>query len=112
MNNLFDFLSSKNDCELLIVSDDIQAQIASDIAAFKGLKPFVLSDFRANFGDDLLSFSEELQQITKSLSSYYREKNKKLLIAPIRTASFAMPKAKCFDSFDIEFASTIDLTDS
>ena len=38
MNNLFDFFCTKNDCQLLIVSDDKQAQIASDIASFKGLK--------------------------------------------------------------------------
>jgi len=110
MNNIFDFFSSKNDCQLLIVSDDKQAQCAADIASFKGLKPFVLSDFRANFGDDLLSFSEELQQITKELNAYYSyKKQNKLLIASLRTASFSMPKAQCFDSFDIEFASTINI---
>ena len=110
MNNIFDFFSSKNDCQLLIVSDDKQAQSAADIASFKGLKPFILSDFRANFGDDLLSFSEELQQITRELNAYYSyKKQNKLLIASLRTASFCMPKAQCFDSFDIEFASTINI---
>jgi len=110
MNNIFEFLSAKNDCQLLIVSDDKQAQMASDIAHFKGLKSFVLADFRANFGDDLLSFSEELQQITKELNAYYSyKKQNKILIAPLRTISFTMPKAQCFDSFDIEFASTINI---
>jgi transcription-repair coupling factor (superfamily II helicase) len=110
MNNLFDFFSSKNDCELLIVSDDAQAQMAKDIVAFKGKQPFVLADFRANFGDDLLSFSEELQQITKELNEYYAyKKQNKVLIVPLRTASFPMPKAQCFDSFSIEFASTLNL---
>ncbi len=114
MQNIYDFLNNKlttkNDCELLIVSDDKQAQEASDIANFKGYKAFMLSDFRANFGDDLLSFSEELQQITKELNAYYSyKKQNKLLIVPLRTASFPMPKAQCFDSFNIEFASTVNI---
>ena len=110
MNNIFQFLSEKNDCQLLIVGDDKEAQIASDISSFKGLKPFVLTDFRANYGDDLLSFSQELQQITQELYAYYAyKKQNKLLIAPIRTISFPMPKEKCFDSFTIEFASTINI---
>ena len=80
MKNIYDFLKNlKNEkrvkeCQLLIVNDDRQAQIASDIVSFLGFKPFVLSDFRANFGDDLLSFSDELQDITKTLSSYYSYK--------------------------------------
>ena len=53
---------------------DVQAQIASDIIAFLGFKPFCLADFRANYGDDLLSFSTELQDITKVLNEYYSYK--------------------------------------
>ena len=74
MNNIYEFLKNLKDdkklkeCELLIVNDDKQAQIASDIISFLGFTPFVLSDFRANFGDDLLSFSSELQEITRHLS--------------------------------------------
>ena len=113
MNNIYDFLSSKDrrkECQLLIVNDDKQAQMASDVASYFGLEPFVLSDFRANFGDDLLSFSEELQEITKALNGFYTyKKENKLLISPIRTISFPMPKAKCFDSFDIAFADNINI---
>ena len=110
MNNLYSFFKEKNDCELLIVADDKQAQIAKDILEFKGKKPFVLADFRANYGDDLLSFSEELQVITNTLNDYYNcKKMNKVLVIPLRTSTYAMPKEKCFDSFDIEFASTINL---
>lgn len=110
MNNLFDFFSNNKECELLIVSDDAQAQMAKDIVSFKSKQPFVLADFRANYGDDLLSFSEELQQITKELNNYHAyKKQNKVLIVPLRTASFSLPKAQCFDSFDIEFASTINI---
>ena len=116
MKNIYEFLKNLKDekrlkeCQLLVVNDDVQAQIASDIVSYLGFKPFVLSDFRANFGDDLLSFSEELQEITKSLNSYYSyKKQDKILISPIRTVSFPLPKEKCFDSFTINFADRINL---
>jgi transcription-repair coupling factor (superfamily II helicase) len=110
MQNLFDFFASKNDCQLLIVNDDKQAQEAHDVLRFHGRMPFTLSDFRANFGDDLLSFSQELQQITQTLNNYYAyKKQNKVLVAPLRTISFAMPKKQCFDNFEIEFAQTLDL---
>ncbi len=110
MNSLFEFFNSKNDCKLLIVSDDKQAQEASDVLSYHKKKAFVLADFRANYGDDLLSFSEELQNITKTLNEFYAyKKQDKVLIAPLRTASFKMPVEKCFDSFNIEFAGTINL---
>lgn len=110
MQNLFSFFSQKNDCQLLIVNDDKQAQEAHDILRFHGLMPFTLSDFRANFGDDLLSFNQELQQITQTLQGYYNyKKQNKILVAPIRTISFPLPKRECFDSFEVEFAQTLDL---
>ena len=116
MKNIYDFLKNLKDdkklkeCQLLIVNDDRQAQIASDIVAFLGFTPFVLADFRANFGDDLLAFSTELQDITKALNSYYDyKKQDKILISPIRTISYPLPKEKCFDSFTINFADTIKI---
>ncbi len=110
MNNIYEFLSQKNSCELLIVNDDKQAQFAYDVASFLGYEAFVLSDFRANFGDDLLSFSEELQEIIKSLQGFYSyKKQNKILISPIRTITYPMPKAKCFDNFTINFADTLNL---
>ncbi len=99
MKNIYEFLKNLKDekslkkCQLLIVNDDSQAQIASNIVSFLGFKPFVLADFRANFKDDLLSFSDELQDITKSLQDFYSyKKEDKILISPIRTISFPMPK--------------------
>ncbi|UTJ07045.1 transcription-repair coupling factor [Arcobacter roscoffensis] len=116
MKSIYEFLKNLKDekrlkeCELLIVNDDKQAQIAKDIVSYLGFSPFVLSDFRANFGDDLLSFSEEIQDITKALNGFYTyKKQNKILISPIRTISYAMPKAKCFDNYEIAFADTINL---
>jgi len=116
VENIYEFLKNLKDekkvekCELLIVNGDKQAHIASDVVSFLGFKPFLLPDFRANFGDDLLSFSQELQDITKTLNEYYSYKKKnKILISPIRTISLALPKEKCFDFFNISFADTINI---
>ncbi|NCB10408.1 MAG: transcription-repair coupling factor, partial [Erysipelotrichia bacterium] len=116
MKNIYEFLKNLKDekrlkeCQLLIVNDDRQAQIASDIVSFLGFKPFVLADFRANFGDDLLSFSDELHEITKTLGDFYSyKKQDKILISPIRTISFSLPKEKCFESFTINFADTLKI---
>jgi transcription-repair coupling factor (superfamily II helicase) len=116
VNDIYEFLKNLKDekklkeCQLLIVNDDKQAQIASDIVSFLGFKAFVLADFRANFGDDLLSFSTELQDITKALNEFYSyKKQNKILISPIRTVSFNLPKEKCFDNFEISFADTINI---
>ena len=116
MKNIYEFLKNLKDekrlkeCQLIIVNDDRQAQIATDIVSFLGFKPFVLADFRANFGDDLLSFSDELHEITKTLGDYYSyKKQDKILISPIRTISFSLPKEKCFESFTINFADTLKI---
>ncbi|MCT7647092.1 transcription-repair coupling factor [Aliarcobacter butzleri] len=116
MKNIYEFLKNLKDekrlkeCQLLIVNDDRQAQIASDIVSYLGFKPFLLADFRANFGDDLLSFSEELHEITKILGDFYSyKKQDKILISPIRTISYPLPKEKCFESFAINFADRLNL---
>ncbi len=110
MNNIYEFLKKEKKCELLIVNDDKQANMAFDIVSFLGYKAFMLPDFRANFGDDLLSFSEELQDITKVLNDYYSyKKQNKILISPLRTISFPMPKKECFSSFEISFAQTLNI---
>ncbi len=34
MKNIFNFFTKKNNCQLLVVNNDKQAQVASDIASF------------------------------------------------------------------------------
>ena len=111
MNKIFQFLKINKDTKLLIVSDEKQAMVARDCASFLGFQPFVLSDLRANFGDDLLSFTDEIKELTSTLESFHNfRKQNKLLISPIRTISYALPKQDCFDSITIEFANTLDIT--
>ena len=110
MNKIFNYIKQNKDTKLLIVADEKQAMIARDCASYLGLNPFVLSDLRANYGDDLLSFSEEIKEMTSTLEGFhqYRKQNK-LLISPIRTITYPLPKADCFDNLSIEFASTINI---
>jgi len=69
-----------------------------------------LPDLRANFGDDLLSFSEEIQHLLNSLKQYYEDKSsKKVLISPLRTLFTPLPPKNLFDSFTIEFGDTLDI---
>ncbi|MBI3874026.1 MAG: DEAD/DEAH box helicase [Arcobacter sp.] len=105
------FYSLKNNKpKLLVVSDEKEAYKAKDCASFLGYEPFLLPDFRANYGDDLLSFSDELKAITKILEQYYLYKKKnKLLISPVRTITFPLPKEGCFEQFSLSFGDTIDI---
>ncbi|MEJ5169312.1 MAG: hypothetical protein WHU93_09090, partial [Arcobacteraceae bacterium] len=87
MQNIFSFIknikSSKEKLDLLIVVDDREALRAKDAAKYFGYEPFVLPDFRANWGDDLLSFGGEINGITKELGNYHKYKKiNKLLISP------------------------------
>jgi transcription-repair coupling factor (superfamily II helicase) len=118
MNKIFNYLKNNMNAsestpakpQLLIVNDEKQAIQARDCASYLGLTPFVLSDLRANFGDDLLAFTDEIKELTSTLEEYHKyKKQDKILISPIRTASFPLPKADCFDSLAIEFAATIDI---
>jgi transcription-repair coupling factor (superfamily II helicase) len=110
MNNIFNYLQNEKP-ELLIVSDEKEAYRAKDCASYLGYEPFMLSDFRANFGDDLNSFSEELKTITKILEQYYLyKKTNKILIAPVRTITYPLPKEECFEQFNIDFGDTVNIT--
>jgi transcription-repair coupling factor (superfamily II helicase) len=110
INNIFDFLKQKNAVQLLVVKDDNEAFKASHIIEYFDLQPYVLPDFRAFENEDLRSFKAELQSIFVTLHNYYKNPStKKVLISPIRTILHSLPKQDLFDSFDIEFASSLDL---
>ena len=107
--SFYEFLNSKNDLELLGVKGDKEAFEASEVALFCGKKSFVLPDLRASFGDDLLSFSEEMMQLLETLHNFYNEKStKKILIAPVRTLLTPLPKSELFDTFELAFAKRLN----
>ncbi len=100
----------KSPCELLITDGDKQSQVFKNVALYRGLKPFVLPDFRAVFGDDLRSFSDEFVNLLATLNDYYHEQSpKKILISPIRTILNDFPDAKFLQRFDIKFGDSLNL---
>lgn len=109
MNNIFSHLKN-NKTELIIVSDEKEAQNVSSLASYLNYEVFILSDFRANFGDDLLSFSDELKIITNTLEQFHNyKKSNKILISPLRTITYALPKANNFEQIHIEFAQSVNI---
>ena len=90
---LFEFLSTKT-TQVVLCENDNEAEELAQITLYKGLKTFVLPDFRASKGDDLRAFSKELFDICKVLSEYHKENEAKILISPVRTLLHKLPSAK------------------
>lgn len=105
---VFEYFSGEFDCEILIVSDEKEAFLCSQATEFLGIKSFVLPDFRAEFGDDLRSFSSELFEISKTLSQFYKFSGKKLLIAPFHTLLNNLPDKKHLQSKTINFGDKLN----
>jgi transcription-repair coupling factor (superfamily II helicase) len=100
----------KSTLEVLICQDSQEAYELETVAKFFKKEVVVFPDFRASFGDDLRSYKEELHQLFTSLKSYYQAKNKPLIISPLKTLLFYMPRQKLLDSTSLEFAQNIDLS--
>ncbi|MBN2815576.1 MAG: DEAD/DEAH box helicase [Campylobacterales bacterium] len=101
--------SSSNDLELLICQDLKEAHSLESVAKFFKKDVIVFPDFRASRGDDLRSYKEELHELFDALRSYYRAKNKPLVISPLKTLLFHLPKAELLASVKLEFGETIEL---
>ena len=107
--DVYEYLKSDSNTELFVVKDEKEARFAYNAASFLGFKAFLLPDFRAERGDDLRSFKDELFLLFSALTAYFEEKEKKLLISPVRTLCNPLPKPSYFKREKIEFASTLDL---
>lgn len=104
------FKESKNqDMEILICEDSKEASELESVAKFFNKPVLVFPDFRAGFGDDLRSFTEELHQLFSLLKSYYASKKKPLIISPLKTLLFELPKENILKSISLEYAQTLDL---
>ena len=107
----FEYLktSKKPSFDLLIVQDAKEAASLSDIAKFFKLEHIVFPDFRARFKDDLRPFKEELFELFSALRDYYKAEKKPLIISPLKTLLFPLPKPEALRSTTIEFGGTLDL---
>jgi len=99
----------KSDLEVLITQDLKEANELADVVKFFKKDVLVFPDFRASFGDDLRSYKEELHQLFSSLRTYYQAKKKPLIISPLKTLLFHMPKEELLGSTFLEFGETINL---
>ena len=97
------------DLEVLICEDSKEAQNLESVAKFFKKDVLVFPDFRAGFGDDLRVFKEELHQLFSALREYYTSKKKPLIISPLKTLLFPLPKDNLLQSTTLEFGEKIKL---
>ena len=100
---------SKQDMELLICEDSKEAYDLECVAKFFNKDVLVFPDFRAARGDDLRSYKEELHQLFSCLRTYYKAQTKPLVISPLKTLLFPLPKQELLESMTIEFSQTLNL---
>ena len=108
---LFEYYKTtkKDELEVLVCEDASEALELSNVAHFFGKEVIVFPDFRPSHGDDLRSYKEELHQLFSQLRRYYAFKKKPLVISPLKTLLFYLPKEELLQSLTIEFGQTIDL---
>ena len=97
------------DLELLICEDFKEALQLESVAKFFKRDVLLFPDFRPSFGDDLRSYREELHELLSSLRIYYRANKKPLIISPLKTLLFPLPKEELLQSTTLEFGGTIEL---
>lgn len=104
-----DRVAGSVEAKLLICREDKEATQIRDIATFLGYRPFVLPDIRVSPGEDMRPYSTELKQLFFQLAGYHACREQKLLISPLRSLLFPLPKPHCFRSREIAFADTLVL---
>ncbi len=95
--------------DLLICEDSQEAQKLESVAKYFQKEYILFPDFRASHGDDLRSYKEELHALFYALQQYHKAKSKPLIISPLKTLLFELPKAELFASRTLEFGAQVDL---
>jgi len=108
-SNIYEYLESLEKNKLLICHNSKEAIQIRDVAQFLGFEAFVLPDIRVSPGDDMRPYGEEIRDLLVQLQGYHRATTKKLLISPLRTLLFPLPKANYFQTITWEFGETLDL---
>ncbi len=110
-SRLFEQFRNRNieDLELLICEDEKESHHLADVAQFFERDVLIFPDFRARYEDDLRPFKEELQELFKALRLYYNSEQKPLIIAPLKSLLFPLPKPELLETFTVEYAQTLGL---
>ncbi|WP_024953672.1 transcription-repair coupling factor [Sulfurospirillum arcachonense] len=108
---VYEFFKNGGNTDIIGVANEKDAFSVSHAVQLTGKNVYILPDLRASFGDDLLSFNEEIHSLLTSLKKYYEDKStKKVLIIPIRTLFTPLPPEHLFDSQTIEFGDSLEFT--
>ena len=99
----------KESLEVLICEDTKEAESLEAVAEYFKREVLLFPDFRPTFGDDLRSYKEELHELFSKLRLYYQAKKKPLIISPLKTLLFPLPKAEYLDTITLEFGSEVNL---
>ena len=99
----------KEEVELLLCEDAKEAHELENVAKFFGRNVLVFPDFRPSYGDDLRSYKEELHELFFALRTYHSAQKKPLIISPLKTVLFHLPKKELLGTTTLEFGSEIHL---
>jgi len=99
----------KKRCDIFVCEDAKEASELADVCSFLEIEALIFPDFRASYMDDLRPFQEELFALFAALRTYYGSSKKPLIISPLKTLLYPLPKASLLQSMIIEFASRIEL---
>ena len=107
--NYFKNKAKEDTIDVLICEDAKESLELETVAKYFKQDVVVFPDFRPTYGDDLRSYKEELHELFFALRSYHDAKKKPLVIAPLKSLLFHLPKKEILGSTTLEFGSEIDL---
>ena len=110
-SRLFEQFRNQNisDLQLLICEDEKESHALVDVAKFFKRDVIVFPDFRARYEDDLRPFKEEMQELFRALRLYYEADRQPLIISPLKTLLFPLPKPELLETITVEYAETLGL---
>ncbi len=106
---LYEYLKSKPDSKILVVSDDKEALKARVVYDYLDKKAFVLPDIRLSVGDDTRSYQDDIINAFIALQEF-KKYGSSVLIAPFRTLTLLLPKFDYLDRFKIEFGDVLNIS--
>lgn len=105
---LYEYLGVHDKPQVVLCESDKEAEEARAVGALLKIDTVVLPDFRAQFDDDLRSWSEELHSLIGALRFAARHPGA-MLIAPFRSLRYPLPKPQLLQTMRIDFGDNLDL---
>ncbi|QOP45164.1 DEAD/DEAH box helicase [Sulfurimonas paralvinellae] len=107
---LYNYLKNSHEAiDVLVCEDSKEADELQNVVKFFNKDVVVFPDFRPSYGDDLRSYKEELHELLHALREYHSSKKKPLVISPLKTLLFPLPKPELMSEMTLEFGTEIDL---